>query len=144
MAGSALYNLSVRIYFSCHGEPTSARRWIIWTLMESYSSQKTTSSHILSTKDLKGFSLQFAHLHTLFNFDILLQYLSQQIQIIFVTLQWVHFVLHTFAFHMKYVLQLPSQSTHCCMQYANNWNILLCHDSVLWTLTLMLLYPLQP
>ncbi len=38
---------------------------------------------------------------------------------------------------------LYSQSTYCCMQYAYNWDILLCRSG-LWTLTLILLHPAQP
>ena len=31
---------------------------------------------------------------------------------------------------------------YCCMQYAYNWDILLCHIIAPWTLTLLLIYPL--
>ena len=33
--------------------------------------------------------------------------------------------LHTSTFYFKYVLQLPLQSTYCCMLCAYNWDILL-------------------
>ncbi len=38
------------------------------------------------------------------------------------------------------ILFLFTFSTCCCMQYANSWDRLLCHDVAPWTLTLMLIH----
>ncbi len=50
---------------------------------------------------------------------------------------------HTFSFYFQYVLQLPLQNTHCCMQYAYSQDILLHHNIVPWSLTLLLIQAAQ-